>query len=243
MQSVHGLTRKCLLCANLFSRRALESKPIQRLTREWIPSAPTIHLAFMTFSPRIAPSLDKPAPGVFQRRLTPHSSALSTIFSCRIVRLIPKPPALNELASTEFAESTKRIPRKTCPSPGRIATPSSRSARKVPGINPSPHALSIGGFAPSATVTSKPFIRAAIATANPAGPPPMTSTPVPSPIHSPLILFCCVATPFATRLDVQRHGKMPAPSIISPGVCFERKTKSSQPSLCISQVYLIQHNY
>src|SRR3989475_7732084 len=108
----------------------------------------------------MAPSLDKPVTVEFQSKVTPHSSARSTIFSWRVVRRIPKPLAPEKLASTELSESTKRIPRKTCPSPGRIATPSPRSALKVPGINPSPQALSMGGFAPSATITSKPFIRA-----------------------------------------------------------------------------------
>src|SRR5262245_33812576 len=43
---------------------------------------------------------------------------------------------------------------------------------------PSPQVLSIGGAAPSATVTEKPLCRAAMAAANPAGPPPTITTSV-----------------------------------------------------------------
>src|SRR5271165_5223993 len=46
------------------------------------------------------------------------------------------------------------------------------------GISTSPHALSIGGLAPSATTTPNPCWRAAIAAASPAGPPPITNTSV-----------------------------------------------------------------
>src|SRR5580700_456567 len=51
-----------------------------------------------------------------------------------------------------------------------------RRASTPSGINPSPHGLSIGGTAPSATTTLKPWRRAAIAVAKPAGPPPATNT-------------------------------------------------------------------
>src|SRR3974377_1286063 len=52
------------------------------------------------------------------------------------------------------------------------------SASSVSGIIPSPHGLSIGGSEPSASVTENPLWRAAIAAANPAGPPPTTNTSV-----------------------------------------------------------------
>src|SRR5580692_4745037 len=54
------------------------------------------------------------------------------------------------------------------------------------GKSPSPQALVTGGFAPSATITRKPFWRAAIAAASPAGPPPTTNTSVSQPMHPPL---------------------------------------------------------
>lgn len=50
--------------------------------------------------------------------------------------------------------------RKICPSPVGMWMPSSRRAASV--NSRSPQALSIGGSAPSATVTEKPFFRAAI---------------------------------------------------------------------------------
>src|SRR5580704_15090598 len=59
-----------------------------------------------------------------------------------------------------------------------MVTPRSRRAVIVSGIIPSPHGFSIGGAAPSASVTSKPFWRAAIAAARPDGPPPTTNTSV-----------------------------------------------------------------
>src|ERR1700730_8398852 len=46
------------------------------------------------------------------------------------------------------------------------------------GIRPSPHGLSIGGTAPSATITRNPRCLAAMAAAKPAGPPPITKTSV-----------------------------------------------------------------
>src|SRR5580692_5893053 len=55
------------------------------------------------------------------------------------------------------------------------------------GKSPSPQALVTGGFAPSATITRKPFWRAAIAAASPAGPPPTTNTSVSQPMHPPLL--------------------------------------------------------
>src|SRR5580704_10764957 len=59
-----------------------------------------------------------------------------------------------------------------------MVTPRSRRAVIVSGIIPSPHGFSIGGAAPSARVTLKPFWRAAIAAARPDGPPPTTNTSV-----------------------------------------------------------------
>src|SRR5579864_4221900 len=58
------------------------------------------------------------------------------------------------------------------------ATPRRASAATPSGIRPSPHALSIGGCALSATTTLKPRRRAAIAAASSAGPPPITKTSV-----------------------------------------------------------------
>ena len=86
-----------------------------------------------------------------------------------------------------------RTPRIACPSSAPKLTPKSRSAATVSGINPSPHAFSIGHRVPSATTTRKPFFRAAIAAASPAGPPPITNTSVCSIIR--LCLGPCLAQP------------------------------------------------
>src|ERR1700675_3914046 len=50
------------------------------------------------------------------------------------------------------------------------------SASTPSGMSPSPHDLSIGGTAPSTTNTLKPRLRAAMAVARPAGPPPTQNT-------------------------------------------------------------------
>ena len=63
-------------------------------------------------------------------------------------------------ASAKMDPSMKRMRRKICPSPVGMWMPSSRRAASV--NSRSPQALSIGGSAPSATVTEKPFFRAAI---------------------------------------------------------------------------------
>ena len=68
----------------------------------------------------------------------------------------------------------KRIPRNGMDASGGIVIPSCRSAATPFGMTPSPQVLSIGGSAPSATVTSRPCCRAAMAVARPAGPPPTT---------------------------------------------------------------------
>src|SRR5450755_54334 len=68
------------------------------------------------------------------------------------------------------------MPRKGYASSSGIATPRWRKASTPSGISPSPQGLSIGGTAPSATTTLKPWRRAAIAVARPAGPPPTTNT-------------------------------------------------------------------
>ncbi len=63
----------------------------------------------------------------------------------------------------------------------------SASARRIPirpaavtasGMSPSPQALSMGGRFPSATITRSSLLRAAMAAASPAGPPPITNTSV-----------------------------------------------------------------
>jgi hypothetical protein len=54
------------------------------------------------------------------------------------------------------------------------------------GMMPSPQALSIGGWAQSAKVTSRPAWRAAMAAPRPAGPPPPMKTSV---------LFCFIELP------------------------------------------------
>src|ERR1700733_2289011 len=64
------------------------------------------------------------------------------------------------------------MPRKGIPAG---STPSDTSSAKPPGIRPSPHALSIGSFLGSATITESPCWRAFIAEARPAGPPPTIS--------------------------------------------------------------------
>ena len=53
--------------------------------------------------------------------------------------------------------------------------PSAARSLCASGISPSPQALSMGGRRASATRTSKPFCRSAIAAARPAGPPPTMS--------------------------------------------------------------------
>ncbi len=158
----------------------------------------------------MAPPSAKAVTGEFHCKEMPHSCARSTIFWWSTVRRTPTPLAPEKLASTEVVPFMKRVPRKACPSPGQIAAPSSPNASSVFGINPSPQALSIGGFAPSATVTSKPFLRAAMAAANPAGPPPMTSTPALCFTKSPRILDCLRAfRRLYHRLDVETQRRMP----------------------------------
>ena len=90
-------------------------------------------------------------------------------------------------APTEALPSSNRIPRNAQPSVSRNTTPSSRSAATASGKRPSPHAFVMGGLAPSATITRKPLVRAAIAAASPAGPPPTTNTSVSHTMYPPLL--------------------------------------------------------
>src|SRR5580698_1957319 len=67
------------------------------------------------------------------------------------------------------------MPSKAAPSWAVAWIPSAAKSFRASGIRPSPHALSIGGRRASATRTSKPFCRKAMAAARPAGPPPAIS--------------------------------------------------------------------
>src|SRR5579863_559295 len=120
-----------------------------------------------------------PLTAVRHSNSTPSAAARSARVECSVVlrTASPTPPHGNG-ASAEKPELRKRIPRKGCPSHGFNAIPSSRRACNPSGISPSPHALSIGGAAPSATTTRNPLWRAAIPAASPAGPPPITKTSV-----------------------------------------------------------------
>src|ERR1022692_5253097 len=59
-----------------------------------------------------------------------------------------------------------------------ISMPSLAASKRESGIRPSPQGLSIGAVSPSLTTTRMPWRLAAIAAANPAGPPPITKTSV-----------------------------------------------------------------
>src|SRR6266404_6686527 len=84
--------------------------------------------------------------------------------------------------------------------------PSRASAARASGIRPSPHALSAGGAAQSATVTRNPFRRTAIAAAKPAGPPPTTSTSV-----SRMIEVTLPPQQNKLRAEARTHGGKDAP--------------------------------
>ena len=109
---------------------------------------------------------------------TPACSAWSISAWCSVVRRIPSPWPRGNRASTEVAPSQKRIPGKRRPGAPSRSIPSARAAASPSGMIPSPQGLSIGGRSASATVTSKPRRRAAIAAARPAGPPPMMNRSV-----------------------------------------------------------------
>ena len=162
----------------MLARWTVASSPLHRRTREPPPSAPTIHLACTRPLCSCTPSDEIPDTGVFHKNRTPQCSALATSNSCGV------PPNSNSLPRREICRGQLTSPAQTefrethslrFPS-GEI--PKSRNAACVSGINPSPHGLSIGGSAPSATVTCNPSCCAAIAAANPAGPPPTTKTSV-----------------------------------------------------------------
>ncbi len=107
--------------------------------------------------------------------LSGHSHLRHRVLS---VRRTPQPRSLgNSDCATRFP-STNRMPRTGKPCSAGIEIPSSRRAAIPSGMRPSPHALSTGGVARSAMLTRKPFWRAAIATASPAGPPPTMKTSV-----------------------------------------------------------------
>ncbi len=139
------------------------------------------------------PSREIPATGACQSNSTPQLLACSTSFACSATRRIPIAHSAGNRAATSLSRPTNRTPRITCPSPAPTLTPNSRSAATVSGISPSPHAFSIGHRAPSATTTRNPFLRAAIAAASPAGPPPITNTSVCSII--PSALNCVLSAP------------------------------------------------
>ena len=152
--------------------------PAQRRTREWKPSAPTIQRAG-TVSPAIeTPSLEIPPTVVPHNMRTPAAAATSTIVECSTVRRTPSACPSGNADSTEMPRSTNRIPRKDRPGGLSHLTPRLRNAARPSGISPSPQALSMGGRAPSASVTFSPLRRAAIAAARPAGPPPITNKSV-----------------------------------------------------------------
>src|ERR1022692_2362273 len=156
----------------------LAASPAQRLTREWKPSAPTIQRAG-TMSPAIeTPSGPMPLTGAPHNMRTPAAVAASTILECRTVRRTPSAYPSGKEDSTETPRSMNRMPRKDWPGGLSHLMPRLRNAAKPSGISPSPHALSIGGPAPAASVTFSPLRRAAMAAARPAGPPPMTNRSV-----------------------------------------------------------------
>src|SRR5271157_37789 len=109
---------------------------------------------------------------------TPTCSALATRSRCRVVRRTPKPGPSGKVLPTDDSFARNRTPRKATASFGPRTTPSLRSARTPSGINPSPQVLSIGNRSESAIITRKPFWRAAIPVASPAGPPPTMNTSV-----------------------------------------------------------------
>src|SRR3984885_4567176 len=154
------------------------SSPAQRRTREWKPSAPTIQRDGMKPSAMETPSEQMPVTGVPHSVRTPAAAACSTIFRCKTVRHTPNAEPSGNPASTETPAPRNRMPRNGCASAESRAMPRLPSAARPSGIMPSPQALSIGGRAPSARVTSSPLRRAAMAAARPAGPPPITNTSV-----------------------------------------------------------------
>jgi len=139
-----------------------------------------------------------PVTGVFHNILTPHSSALATKRSCSSGRRNPIPCPSGKSPHTRMFSCAKQMPRNRNPSAGLISTPNARSAANASGIIPSPHGFSIGGAAPSASVTSSPCWRAAMAVASPAGPPPTTNTSVLSPEQT-------TQPPFSTLVSNSRQ--------------------------------------
>src|ERR1700677_321818 len=100
---------------------------------------------------------------------------------CNAVRRTERPQSLpGKDASADNPEPRKRTPRSRHASATGTVMPNCCSAAIASGISASPQALSIGGLAPSATMTRNPCWRAAIAAASPAGPPPITNTSVES---------------------------------------------------------------
>ncbi len=148
-------------------------------TREFEPSAPMIHDARILRFPNRTLSPEIPVTAHCHSRSTPSPAARSVRMRCKVVRRMES-PSLPEgkTASADNPEPRKRTPRRGHASAADSVTPSFSSAAIASGISASPQALSIGGFAPSATTTRNPCCRAAIAAANPAGPPPMTNTSV-----------------------------------------------------------------
>ena len=128
------------------------SSPAHDRTRDPIPSAPTIHRARTNASSppappsraKFTPSREIPITGVFHSNSTPQLIARSTNFACSATRRIPIPHSPGNRAATSLPRPINRTPRITCPSPSPTLTPNSLSAATVSGINPSPHAFSIG---------------------------------------------------------------------------------------------------
>jgi len=147
--------------------------------------------------------------GVFHRKETPQSRARSIILWCKTSRRTPRPGPSGKRALTEERSSSNRIPRSALPSVSFSSTPSSVSAFSASGNNPSPHAFVTGGFAPSATITRKPWRRTAIAAASPAGPPPTIKTSVPCPMEPcSLRANCLLSLQALSMFDVVNRKKI-----------------------------------
>src|SRR5580704_17957181 len=97
------------------------------------------------------------------------------------MRRTAMPGSAGKSAATLPPSPIKRMPRNAKDCSESNVIPKRRKAWCESGIRPSPQALSMGGCAESATVTSNPLRRAAIAAANPAGPPPTMKTSVKLP--------------------------------------------------------------